>query len=1130
MRLLETIDGYTFKLTKDFLSDEKIPAYAILSHTWADQEVTFDDLIKDNKNGSSRIRASLHRLRSRPRKLGYDKIHFCAQQAKRDGLRYFWVDTCCIDKKNLTELQRAINSMFRWYRDATKCYVYLSDVSNADPQGGNGSSAWLSAFISSRWFTRGWTLQELLAPSVVEFFSKEGVYLGDRLELKQHIHNITKIPLLALSGASLVEFSVDERLSWVEARHTTCEEDKAYSMLGIFGIHLPLIYGEGYENAFERLQGKIKESQGGVINQGAKLKRIPLSTVPFKRDDDFVTRDSLAAIRQVCAKPAARAALVGLGGVGKSQIAVEYAYQVQEESPLPWVFWVHAETQARFREGYRTIAEAIRMDGWNDLDVDYMRLVRTWLCDESNGRWVMVVDNADDASVFFQTQDCATSSSDALWTEPLINFLPQRSLGSILITSRSCDVAYRLTGAETSIIKVGPMNESDAFALLQKKFILPIKKDEATTLISALDYMPLALTQAAAFINRRGTRMSISQYVKKFRKSDRDRAYLLEYHMSDSRRDGEASNSIIATWQISFEYIRKQTPSAARLLSLMSFFDRQNIPETLLHDRYGESNKEANFEDDIYTLISFSLVRPSADGGSFDMHRLVQLSMKLWLEQSNELVYWKELYVTLMDESYPMGQPENWLVCQALFPHAEAALNNIPVDADALERWASLSINMSWYLSVIGDHNKAHKLAIDSFDVREILLGVDNPLTLDTLNSLALTLHRLGRYDEAKALHLKALEAKKRTLGADDRDTLCSMVNLASLYIVECQWADAEKLLTEVLDTSRMALGPEHPFTLDALIILANTYRDQSRWAEAVEIELQMLQIRETQLGSDHPETLIVKSNLAFSYRGQGLLKEAEEIQLQILESCRARPVAEIDLLSFKTHLALTYVAQDRLEEAEKLQLQILDTSRAKLGMDHLTTMKHMANLASTYWKQGRLKEAQELDMQTLELRKAKLGDQHLSTLDSKLSLAVTYRFQGLLDKAEQLETEVIEVHTRKLGKTHPLTLHSQSSLASTYRDQGRLSEAEALETFVLQKRTGALGPDHVDTLRGMHNLAVTYKKQGRAVEALGLMEKCYEAYRRVLGSEHWNTVGCRDALEKWRLQSEQAREPGVVG
>ncbi|KAF1957123.1 HET-domain-containing protein [Byssothecium circinans] len=245
MRLLRRSNTCEFSLTEDLVGDKAIPPYAILSHTWgADaEEVTFEDIT----NGTGKD------------KPGYKKIQFCGEQAAQDGLQYFWIDTCCIDKMNGAELSRAINSMFRWYRNATRCYVYLSDVSS--PLSGTNNEfdpqPWESNLRKSKWFTRGWTLQELLAPSSVEFFSRECKRLGDKGSLTQQIHEITNIPELALQGAPLSQFSVNERLSWIEHRQTKLEEDKAYSLLGIFDVYISPIYSEGTARAFKRLMDEI---------------------------------------------------------------------------------------------------------------------------------------------------------------------------------------------------------------------------------------------------------------------------------------------------------------------------------------------------------------------------------------------------------------------------------------------------------------------------------------------------------------------------------------------------------------------------------------------------------------------------------------------------------------------------------------------------------------------------------------------------------------------------------------------------------------------------------------------------------------------------------------------------------
>jgi hypothetical protein len=245
MRLLRCDGNGELSLTGDLKGEDMIPPYAILSHTWGPdaEEVTFEDLV----NGTGMEKA------------GYRKIRFCKEQANSDGLKYFWIDTCCINKANVAEFDGAINLMFRWYRDSARCYVYLSDVSHA-PNGANsehGHLLWESEFRKSRWFTRGWTLQELLAPDLIEFYSQEWRRLGDRTSLEQHIHEITGIPTLALQGASLSQFSVNERISWNKHRRTKHEEDRVYSMLGIFDVHISSFYGEGIDQAFKRLMDEI---------------------------------------------------------------------------------------------------------------------------------------------------------------------------------------------------------------------------------------------------------------------------------------------------------------------------------------------------------------------------------------------------------------------------------------------------------------------------------------------------------------------------------------------------------------------------------------------------------------------------------------------------------------------------------------------------------------------------------------------------------------------------------------------------------------------------------------------------------------------------------------------------------
>jgi hypothetical protein len=231
MRLLQVGSNGELMLTKDAATPPG--PYAILSHTWTadDDEVTFDDL--ENKTGAEKI--------------GYTKLWFCANQARKDGLQYFWVDTCCINKQSSAELSEAINLMYNWYQSAKLCYIYLNDVEK---------TSWKRSISKSRWFKRGWTLQELLAPPRAIFYDRLWQRLGSKSTLAGRITSITRIPATALTSRNLARYSVAQRMSWAARRVTTRAEDSAYCLLGLFGVNMPLLYGEG-QQAFFRLQEEI---------------------------------------------------------------------------------------------------------------------------------------------------------------------------------------------------------------------------------------------------------------------------------------------------------------------------------------------------------------------------------------------------------------------------------------------------------------------------------------------------------------------------------------------------------------------------------------------------------------------------------------------------------------------------------------------------------------------------------------------------------------------------------------------------------------------------------------------------------------------------------------------------------
>jgi hypothetical protein len=280
MRLLQLHGNGQFSLAEFY--GKNIPQYAILSHTWGkdSEEVIFRDI----EEGIGK-----------EKDIGHEKLIFCGKQALRDGLKYFWVDTCCIDKSSSAELSEAINSMFNWYQRAAKCYVYLSDVSVKRNRVSN--QGWQPEFKKSRWFTRGWTLQELIAPESVEFFSKEGNLLGDKNSMVEEISTITGIRVQALQGKHIFQLSFEERMSWAKERDTKRDEDFAYSLLGLLDINMPPIYGEGRKKALRRLQNEFCSSKSSPSpNMAKSLKH----QGPYKGTKLGKVADRLAHKRLLC--------------------------------------------------------------------------------------------------------------------------------------------------------------------------------------------------------------------------------------------------------------------------------------------------------------------------------------------------------------------------------------------------------------------------------------------------------------------------------------------------------------------------------------------------------------------------------------------------------------------------------------------------------------------------------------------------------------------------------------------------------------------------------------------------------------------------------------------------------------
>ncbi|KAF1344366.1 hypothetical protein EJ07DRAFT_85131, partial [Lizonia empirigonia] len=431
----------------------------------------------------------------------------------------------------------------------------------------------------------------------------------------------------------------------------------------------------------------------------------PCNMVPFPPDSAFVGReDVLAKLKKIHSGSAlpshSRAALVGLGGVGKSQIAIEYAYRVKEAAPHMWVFWVHASNAARFKQAYQEIAARIELPGRDDPKTNIFRLVHNWLCDERNGRWLMIVDNADDDRVF-----ASPSATGDLTAAALASFLPQAANGWILVTSRDRIAAVNLVEARHNVIQVEPMGEQEALTLLKSKTRVDESSEgDARALVKTLEGIPLAVTHAAAYITANEPMVDIAAYLELFRESEENQAHLLNDKARDIRRDASVSSAVITTWQLSFEQIRKTRPEAADLLSLMTMFDRQGVPSTYC------MRAEASCSLQKRQGASQRTVRRRLQGQLFEMHNLVQLATKKWLELREQVNVWQRAALRIMAAAFPSGQHETWAACQTLLPHSTKVLDysTDKNDKAKLDR-ATIATNTAWYLMSMGQYAEAER-------------------------------------------------------------------------------------------------------------------------------------------------------------------------------------------------------------------------------------------------------------------------------------------------------------------------------------------------------------------------------------------------------------------------------------
>ncbi|PQE17740.1 hypothetical protein CJF31_00005461 [Rutstroemia sp. NJR-2017a BVV2] len=1112
---------------RDSTSGE-VPAYAILSHTWGEEEVVYQEL-KKGKDKSKTMN-----------KAGWRKIQFCAKQAAVDGLEYFWVDTCCIDKKNAVELGAAINSMFRWYQHAARCYVYLSDVSTPDT-GVDDQRAWEEAFRKSRWFTRGWTLQELIAPRLVDFFSSEGGRLGSKLSLESKISEITGISNKALRGDPLSNFSIKERRFWAEHRHTTIEEDEAYCLIGIFGVSMVPNYGETRDQAFRRLEDEIHRMYKGV---GFEQFAVGLNLASFPQATQFVAREKeLSEIHELLQDHSSRTCVIlhGLGGIGKTQLAITYARRYKEKYTA--IFWLNANDEDLLKLSFRDIAQQVlryhpsttvlsSIDLDKDLD-QVVSIVKDWLDSLRNARWLMIYDNFDNPKIPGNPDNSAVD---------IHQFLPRSDHGSVIITTRSSQVRQ---GIRIHVQRLDVRESLEIVSNISGR--KGIEKDpDAIVLVKELDGLPLALSTAGAYLEH--ITISFSDYLQLYKTS------WLKLQTTSPLLDSY-DRTLHTTWQITFDRIQQQNPASAKLLKLWAYFDRQDLWFDLLRHANSVDDEwiqkltkdELNFNEAITLLCTFGLVDPDRSpqqqvgARGYSVHSCVHSWIVFVLNKEWDKSLARLALTCVASEVPDLTEKHWWLSQQRLLQHTTRQaffIVDAKVDIDGLY-WCFHNLG-----DLYSDQSKlieAEKMYLRALEGKEKALGPDHTSTLDTVNNLGILYKDQGKLAEAEKMYLRALEGCEKALGPDHTSTLDTVNNLGILYSNQGKLAEAEKMYLRALEGKEKALGPDHTSTLDTVHNLGSLYSDQGKLAEAEKMYLRALEGCEKALGPDHTSTLDTVNNLGILYSNQGKLVEVEKMYLRALEGCeKALGPDHTSTLNTVNNLGILYSNQGKLAEAEKMYLRALEGYEKALGPDHTSTLNTVTNLGLLYSDQGKLAEAEKMYLRALEGYEKALGPDHTSTLNTVNNLGILYSNQGKLAEAEKMYLRALEGKEKALGPDHTSTLDTVHNLGSLYSDQGKLAEAEKMYLRALQGYENALGLEltssYLPALNTMFAFGDLFSQTDRKDMARAIYNRALSGYTIVQGPSSKRSRQVEDRLQALQVTSVESNvgqneftEPGVA-
>ncbi len=739
-------------------------------------------------------------------------------------------------------------------------------------------------------------------------------------------------------------------------------------------------------------------------------------------------------------------AISGLGGIGKTQTAVEYAYRFGHEYDL--VCLVRASSREVLVAELAGLAILLGLPCAPETTQEHLaHAVKRRLETEQEQVWLLIFDNVEDLRLVKE-------------------FLPAKGNGAILLTTRLQAVGKHIRKLELDTLT---LEESTQFFQARvgsdeepgQKVLASSERQAAAQLHTLLGGLPLALEQAAAYIETRGC--SLADYVTRYQQQ---RAALLQLPNQVDQED--YPDSVATTWLLSFRQVEEANADAVHLLRLLAFLHPDAIPKEALQAVVeGSTHLQAAIE----ILQNYSLIQHQPKAGTLTIHRLVQAVIQDGMEDS-ERHAWSVRAMLAVNAAFPRVAPETWSQCERLLTqalHVTQVIEQHPVGGEEADR-----------------------------------------LLFETASYLQYR----GRYAEAQSLYLRALHLREQQWGETHPAVATALAALGWLYREQGQFAEAESLCQRALGIWEQQGEPEYAQVASALNSLAVICTSRGQFAEAEPLYLRELAICEQHLGPSHDDTARTLNNLGNLYAFQGRYLEAEPVYLRALHIWEQQLGPENSRLAYPLHgLGALYHYQGRYAESEPCYLRALSIREQQLGLEHSQVAYLLTGLANFYCDQGRYGEAESRYLRALRIWEEQGGETHPESSGALIGLATLSARQSKHAEAESLFHRVLRLYEQQGLPEHYLVASVLNGLANLCREQGRYEDAEPLYQRALDIREKTWGAEHPDTAETLHELGRLREAQGNTEEARSWYQRALAAREQAFGAQHPKTSETRQRL-----------------